>query len=137
MQNQGSAFQTLGREKACQSHPISRFCPRHQLRGGTQGHGRDFTRHLALAACLDLFRLVCNEETYYRHARRGVAQRRNFKQAAGQVGEIAGDRDSGLRIQAAAPADASDGADVDSERDFSSFIIGEGSVAACFIFTVR
>ena len=99
------------------------------LRAGHTGH---FAFHLALDIGFDLGRDMREEEFDDRESGGGVAQGATLKHATRQLRQVAVPG----RHQAAAGASALTSGWV-SERDFSSFIIGEGSVMARFCFIVR
>src|SRR6185369_12197927 len=97
----------------------------------------DFRFHLAILACLIAFRLVAQPELHDCDSAGSHPQRPH-------LGQPAGERDAVLPAQAGA-AGASAGFVSPalnspfsiSERDFSSFIIGDGAVTALGMRTIR
>lgn len=94
---------------------------------------RDLELETPLAAGLDHVALMAQLRFADRHAGRGVANCVALDQDAGQAQLIP------CQVRQAASAGAAAGAASPpiSDLDFSSFIIGDGVVTACFIFIVR
>ena len=107
-----------------------------------QSNGLDFTLDAPWVTRFDLFRLVPDHAFRYRHGSRGKTQYLALDQDSGEFNAV----QLSLNNQAAGSTSASDSASASStassrtpiiDLDFSSFIIGEGSVTAFFILMVR
>ena len=111
-----------------------------------QTNGLDFTLDLPWVARFDLFRLVPDHAFRYWHGGRGETQHLALDQDSGEFNAV----QLSLNTQAAGSTSASDSASDSAsasstassrtsiiDLDFSSFIIGEGSVTAFFILMVR
>ncbi|MBS1229156.1 MAG: hypothetical protein H6R17_2433 [Proteobacteria bacterium] len=105
----------------------------------TQTDGLDFALDTPRATRFNLLRLVPDHTFRYRHLGRGETQRAALDQDSSQFNAIQLSLDS----QAAGCSAAASTATTASSRtsiidlDFSSFIIGDGSVTARFILMVR
>ena len=107
--------------------------------GFTQTDGLDFTFNPPWATGFDLFRLMSNDAFRNRHAGRGVTQRLALDQCSREFDAVQlslGNQFAGAGWTSASAAGCSSWASI-IERDFSSFIIGEGVVTARFILMVR
>ena len=117
----------------------SRCCRLQPPRRLAQTDGLDFTLDAPRATRFDLLRLMPDHTFRYRHAGRGETQRFALDQDSGQFNAVQLSLDS----QAAGCSAAASTSTATSSRtsiidlDFSSFIIGEGSVIARFILMVR
>ncbi len=105
----------------------------------------DLTLHLPHHSGLGLLRGMLEQPFAYRNPRRRVAQRLALDQPAGELDAVQSFSRAITRCAAGSSAATATAAGATSaatsppnkERDFSSFIIGEGVVRACFILTVR
>src|SRR5450759_1948175 len=153
VQYQLLAVAALAGEESGDFHLHSRPGCRHQTRFALEGQTGHLALHRALGAGFDLLGSVAEPEIDHRNTGRRVAQRVEFDQFAGQhelvvqyAQAAAGAATAGAAGAAAAATAASAGlgasaafgaSPFSTERDFSSFIIGEGAVTAAFICTVR
>jgi len=109
-----------------------------------QTNGLDFTLDAPWIACFDLLRLVPDHAFRYRHGSRGKTQYLALDQDSGQFNAVqlslnnqaAGSTSTSASASASTSGAASSRASI-IDLDFSSFIIGEGSVTAFFILIVR
>ena len=143
MQDRRSALQAFRSQEAVdldRASDLRRLEPAGRI---TQGAQRQFHFYPPRAAGFDHIGRMLQYRLADRNPGRGVAQRLAFENLAGDD-EPVGRPFSVLscfldRLQAAASTGAAAGADSVPIRDFdfSSFIIGDGVVTACFIFMVR
>ena len=139
MQSQLFAVLTSGGQKARQMNRHSR-CRRLQPLGRlAQTDGLDFALDAPRAARFDLFRLMPDHTLRYRHLGRSETQCAALDQDSGQFNAV----QLSLNIQAAGCSAAASTTTTASSRasiidlDFSSFIIGDGSVIARLVLMVR
>ena len=138
MQSQLLAVLTSGGQEAGQMHRHSR-CRRLQPLGRlAQTDGLDFALDAPRTARFDLFRLMTDHALGDRHSGRGETQRTALDQDTGQFKLVQlslNNQAAGCSAAATSTAASSRTSIID--LDFSSFIIGDGSVTARFILMIR
>ena len=117
----------------------SRCCRLQPLRRLAQTNGLDFTLDAPRATRFDLLRLVPDHTFRHRHAGRGETQRFALDQDSGQFNAVQlslNNQAAGCSAAASTTTTASSRASI-IDLDFSSFIIGDGSVIARLVLMVR
>ena len=138
MQSQLFAALTSGGQKARQMNRHSR-CRRLQPLGRlAQTDGLDFALDAPRATRFDLFRLMPDHTLRYRHLGRSEPQSAALDQNSGQFNAVQLSLNSqAAGCSAAATSTAASSRTSIIDLDFSSFIIGDGSVTARFILMIR
>ena len=139
MQNRGSTAHALCGKESGGAQRTARDRRSQHRRQIAQRHRLHFHRNLAGQARFDLFRFVRQHTAGHRYSGRGSTQRQHFGHARIEA-QFVQTRFRQLATQAAAASLSAGLASSDPmfiERDFSSFIIGEGVVTAFFILMVR
>jgi hypothetical protein len=139
MQNRSAAAQALCGEESGGAQRTTRNRRSQHRRQIAHRHRLHFHRHVAGQSRFALFRFVCQHAACDRHSGRGSTQRQHFGHARIEA-QFVQTRFRQLATQAAAASLSTGLASSDPmfiERDFSSFIIGEGVVTAFFILMVR
>lgn len=139
MQSQLFAVLALGGQEAGQTNRHSRCRCLQPLGRLAQTDGLDFTLDAPRTTRFDLLRLMPDHTFRYRHPGRGETQRTALDQDSSQFNAIQLSLDNqaaGCSAAATASTAASSRTSI-IDLDFSSFIIGDGSVIARFILMVR